>query len=107
MSDGQRVELSAFSAFIQTPVYSVGGETVFGLMQEVIVPDATDARYTVPSEFAGRMDLISNYFYSTPLLWWAIASVNNMLDPMVEPPPGVIIRVPTRERLAKEGVLNV
>lgn len=107
MSDGQRIELSAYSAFTKTPVYSVDGETVFGLMQDVMVPDASDVRYEVPTQFVGRMDLLANYFYSTPLLWWVIASVNNILDPLSAPAAGAVIRIPTRERLAKEGILSV
>lgn len=106
-AEGQRIALDAYSAYTKTPVYAVGGETVFGLRQDVVLPDATDSKYTVPSQFAGRLDLIANFFYSAPQLWWVIAGANAIVDPLVEPVSGQIIRVPTRERVAKEGILNV
>lgn len=107
MSDGQRIALSAYSAYTATPVYDVSGEIVFGLRQDVVTPAATDSRYTVPTEFGGRPDLIANFFYSTPQLWWVLAEVNAFLDPLTDPAAGAVIRVPTRDRLAKEGILNV
>ena len=94
--------------FTSTPVYDLGaGNIVFGLMQQVVVQDASDELWTVPMAGVARLDLIANEFYGTPALWWVIASVNNILDPMVGVPQGTSIRVPTKERLSAEGVLNV
>lgn len=105
---GQRIELPQYSMFAKTPIYDLGGDTVvFGLMQPVVVPDATDELWLMPSAGVPRLDLLSNDFYGTPQLWWVIASVNNMLDPLVAVPEGTPMRIPTKERLSAEGVLNV
>jgi nucleoid-associated protein YgaU len=95
----------------KTPVYEVpaeeGSEVVFGLMQDVVVPDSTDIVYTVPIGGLCRMDLISQAFYGVPDLWWVIARVNGILDPLLGPSLGQKLRIPTKSRLAKEGLLNV
>lgn len=94
--------------FTNTPIYDLGGDTVvFGLLQPSVVPDSTDELWVMPSAGVPRLDLLSNDFYGTPQLWWVIASVNNMLDPLVGVPEGTQMRVPTKERLAAEGILNV
>jgi len=94
--------------FTQTPVYDLGGGTiVFGLLQPSVVPDATDQLWTMPSADVPRLDLLANQFYGTPALWWVIASVNNIVDPLVSVPQGTSIRVPTKDRLSAEGILNV
>lgn len=105
---GQRIELPQYSMFTNTPIYDLGGDTiVFGLLQPSVVPADTDELWVMPSAGVPRLDLLSNDFYGTPQLWWVIASVNNMLDPLVAVPEGTSIRVPTKERLAAEGILNV
>jgi len=105
---GQRIELTQYSMFTQTPVYELGPDAiVFGLMQPAVVPDATDEQWVVPPAGVPRLDLLSSAFYDTPHLWWVLASVNNILDPLVSVPQGTSLRVPTKERLAAEGILNV
>lgn len=105
---GQRIELPNYSMFSKTPVYDLGSDTVvFGLMQPAVVPDNTDELWVVPSAGVPRLDLLANDFYGTPQLWWVLASVNNILDPLVSVPTGTGIRVPTKTRLAAEGILNV
>jgi len=94
--------------FAKTPIYDLGKDAiVFGLMQPAVVPNDTDELWIVPSAGVPRLDLLANDFYGTPQLWWVIASVNNILDPLVSVPEGTAIRVPTKERLAAEGILNV
>ena len=97
--------------FAKTPIYEVateaGKEVVFGLTQDVIVPDPTDVVYLVPVGGLFRMDLISQSFYGVPDLWWVIARVNGILDPLVGASLGQQLRIPTKSRLAKEGLLNV
>lgn len=94
--------------FAKTPIYDLGGDTVvFGLMQPAVVPDDTDELWVVPPAGVPRLDLLANDFYGTPQLWWVLASVNNILDPLVSVPTGTAIRVPTKERLSAEGILNV
>lgn len=80
---------------------------VFGLMVEAVNPDSSDELYTVPQGGEGRLDLISQQKYGTSELWWVIAGVNYVLDPLVGFVAGQIIRVPKKERLASEGILSV
>ena len=97
--------------FAQTPIYEVstgeGNLVVFGLLVDVIVPDPTDILYTTPIGALFRMDLISQSFYGVPDLWWVIARVNGILDPLVGAALNQVLRIPTKARLAKEGILNV
>lgn len=104
---GQRVELPPYSMFSATPIYEVGGNTVFGLMQEAVVPDATDNLYTLPTAGESRLDIVADHFYGAPQLWWVIASVNRIHDALVGPKTGDVLRIPTRERLGRLGILNV
>lgn len=90
-----------------TPVYEVGGEVVFGLLKDSVVPDASDELYVVPTAGAGRLDLISDHVYGTPELWWVIARVNNIADPFIGPSTAQELRIPTRARLVNLGLLQV
>lgn len=111
-----RIELPPYSMFSSTPAYDgIGAEiegtrqkiAVFGLLVDPVVPDATDELFRVPQGADARLDLISQKFYGVPDLWWVIALVNNILDPLVGAPVGINIRVPTRQRMAAEGILTV
>lgn len=105
---GQRIELPQYSMFTKTPVYDLGGGlVVFGLMQPSVVPADSDELWVMPSAGVPRLDLLANDFYGVPDLWWVLASVNNILDPLVSVPVGTAFRVPTKTRLAAEGILNV
>lgn len=80
---------------------------VFGLLADPVVADPTDILYTVPQAGESRLDLISQQFYGTPELWWVLALVNNLIDPLVGFTVGTVIRVPKKERLASEGIFSV
>lgn len=92
--------------FSNTPVYESGGVIQYGLMKDAVVPDPTDQVFVVPPDGVERLDLISFSFFGTPELWWVIARLNNMQDPLTAVPVGTRIRIPTRQRLASEGILN-
>ena len=110
-----RVELPAFSQFTATPTYQIQAEldsgkenvVVFGLKQDAIVPDPSDILFSVPGRGQGRLDLVSQHFYGTPELWWAIAQCNPGMDPFIGPAVMEVIRVPSKNRLATLGVLSV
>lgn len=104
---GQRIELPPYSMFATTPVYDVENDVVFGLMKDVIVPDASDRLYTIPPGGEARLDAISYKEYGTPSLWWVLARVNDLQDALVGFPVNTTIRIPTKDRLASEGILNV
>ena len=102
---GQRIQLPAYSMFSATPVYETEGVIQLGLMQDVVVADASDELFVVPAGGVERLDLISFNFYGTPELWWVVARLNNIQDPLVGAPAGTRLRIPTRQRLASEGIL--
>lgn len=103
----QRVTLPPFSMLSKTPIYSVKGNIVTGLMAPPILPDPSDTLYQVTQMGERRLDLISHLHYGTPELWWVIALVNDLIDPMAGVAAGVELRIPIRERLSSLGILNV
>jgi len=112
----QNIPLPPYSMFSKTPIYSgvtveVEGQRqtaiVGGMMVPAVVQDSTDILYRVSQGGERRLDLISDNFYGTPELWWVIAVVNPGTDPLVGYEVGQTIRVPTRQRLATLGILNV
>jgi hypothetical protein len=107
----QRVQLPPYSMFPATPIYqsTVEGEQVivFGLLQDPVVEDPSDIVYNVPVGGLHRLDLISQTFYGVPDLWWVIARVNNVLDPLVGPDMNTKIRIPVKARLGQSGLLSV
>ena len=52
-----------------------------------------DSFFVVTPEFENRLDLVSYKFYSTSLLWWAIAMVNHIKNP-THLEVGIILRIP-------------
>lgn len=106
-----RVQLPPFSMWSATPIYEVNGPDgpiiAFGLLQDAAVADPTDSLYTVPQAGVRRLDLISHVFYGVPDLWWVIARVNNLTDPLTAVPVGTVLRIPAKARLAQEGLLGV
>lgn len=103
---GQRVQLPPYSMFSSTPVYETEGIIQFGLMQDAVSADASDQLFVVPPAGVERLDLIAFNFYGTPELWWVVTRLNNIQDPIVGVPVGTKLRIPTRQRLASEGILN-
>jgi hypothetical protein len=109
------VELPAFSMFARTPLYDTKAEidgklepvVVFGLMVDPVSPDGSDEVFRVPPAGENRLDRIATQVYGIPDLWPVIASANRMIDPLVAVAVGERIQVPTKERLAAQGVLSV
>ena len=100
--------------FARTPLYDSKAEVdgklepvvVFGLMVDVVSPDASDDVTRVPPAGENRLDRISGQIYGIPDLWPVIASANRLIDPLVAFAVGDKIQVPTRERLAAQGILS-
>ena len=76
-------------SFIETP-YKV-----------VIKETTSDNFYKVEPGFENRLDLISNKFYGTPRLWWALAIVNKLYNPRVVQ-SGIVLRIPLRKNIIGE-----
>ena len=105
---GPRVQLPQFSMFTSTPIYILSdGNVTFGLRQPSVVPDDTDEQWIMPPGAVYRLDILASELYGTPALFWVLADVNDIPDPLVGPPAGFILRVPTKARLAAQGILNV
>ena len=103
----QRVTLPPFSMLYKTPIYSVKGLVVTGLLNPPVGPDVSDTLYRVTLAGERRLDLISQLHYGTPELWWVISLVNNLIDPIAGVASGADIRIPLRSRLSALGILNV
>jgi len=91
--------------WLNTPIYEIAGETVHALRRDATVADASDQLYVVPQVAKDRLWLVSELFYGTDELWWVLAEVNNMQDPLILD-MGTKLRIPLRSRLADEGILN-
>jgi hypothetical protein len=102
----QKLSLPPFSFLSQTPIYSVGGNIVPGLMVPAVTAHSSDIPYVVPLAGERRIDLISHLHYGTTELWWVLLQVNGLIDPLAGVAANSTIRVPTRERLAALGLLN-
>jgi hypothetical protein len=53
-----------------------------------------DVFYRIADHEVGRLDLLSHRFYGTPSFWWVIAYVNNVVDPIFDLIPGMVLRIP-------------
>jgi hypothetical protein len=102
----QRVTLTAYSMFADTPVYAVDDSLIFGLLRDPVIQDPSDQLYVVTQPGRRRLDAISSLFYSTSHLWWVIALVNRINDPLLGVPFGTELRIPTKQRLSEAGILN-
>lgn len=97
--------MSTSSVYNKSSRYVHGGVTEVGELglewwERQNIPTAdTDTIFTVDSFHANRLDLISSAFYGEPRWWWVIAQINNILDPQQEVIEGLVISIPTRERL--------
>jgi hypothetical protein len=52
-----------------------------------------DKYHEVLKEEAGRLDIISNKYYNTPVYFWIIAMANNIIDPFTVH-EGEVLRIP-------------
>jgi len=102
------VTLPPFTAFGDTEIYrSKDGEVHFGLLQDSVIADSTDQLYTVTQAGEKRLDAISHLFYGTSKLWWVIAQVNGIVDPLNGVASKTELRIPTKERLSEAGILSI
>lgn len=68
------------------------------------IPESPDDYFhTVQPHEEYRLDLIAHQYYKNALLWWVIASANNMTNPLIGPKSGDIIRIPSIRTLYGNG----
>lgn len=65
--------------------------------------DGTDKLWTIQSKHHQRPDLLSYELYGTPEYWWVFMELNPNLikDPVYDFKAGMMIYVPTKEKLDK------
>lgn len=61
-----------------------------------------DSFYCVERGYEDRLDLISFKFYGTALLWWVIAEVNGIDNPLLVS-SGTVLRIPPISSLYGDG----
>jgi hypothetical protein len=50
--------------------------------------------WKIPPQYANRPDLIANFFYGTPGLWWVISAYNNFFHPLKDMYVDRVIMIP-------------
>lgn len=97
-----KVQISASSHLQRTPVYQLVdqqtgkpiGVHVWGRWAPIDIPsDPSDAYYPIAEKDVGRLDSIAYAYYRNPYLWWIIAWVNDIQNPL-EMEIGQVIRIP-------------
>lgn len=61
--------------------------------------DSTDVTYVLEKKFEQRPDLLAQSFYGDPYLWWVICQYNTVLDFNTEFVEGLILKIPTQNRV--------
>lgn len=68
------------------------GNTVSGRYKRL---DKSSQQYSeILTEGIKTLDIISMENYGTPLLFWLIADMNNIIDPMIDIPSGAKLKIP-------------
>ncbi|OHD15866.1 MAG: hypothetical protein A2Y38_04565 [Spirochaetes bacterium GWB1_59_5] len=65
----------------------------------LLTADPTDTLWKITDGYAHRPDLISAFFYGTPLLEWVIPMVNGMEDMIAESAADTVVLVPSKVRV--------
>lgn len=79
-------------AYIETPTKFIIQET------------KDDKFFMVDKGYENRLDLISHEVYGTSMLWWAIANMNHLDNPL-DVRAGLVLRIPTIRSINDTGVL--
>lgn len=101
LPQGASFSLPRYTMFNDTPIFNINGEYFFGLRQPSILPSNTDRQIEVTQAMAGRLDKIAYDFFGSEQLWWVIADLNPSLDPVAGVEVGVVLRIPTQDRLTR------
>jgi hypothetical protein len=69
-----------------------------------LAPHKSDTLYLLEAGDVARPDLISYKHYGTPVYYWALLWLNGIVDPFEQMYAGMLIRIPTVQRLAEYGI---
>jgi len=97
------------SFLIHSPYIEIndGDESVFfwdRSQPPEITPDVTDALYTLKD--GDRLDTLAQRFYKDTDLKWVIQWVNDIRLEVVDMVPGMELRIPSRDRLRRLGLIS-
>ena len=92
-----KVNLPVQSMFRSTPVYDLDGLLVFGMMIHPTIVEDVSRVALVTRDTITRLDRLSFAAFDTPQLWWAVAEMNDMVDPLTELEINQALRVPSLE----------
>ena len=93
------------SVMVRNSRYVSGGTTEVNTnalewWERVVIPVNTDdIVYVVEQKFVGRLDWITATFLGEPRYWWVVAQYNNILDAHAEITEGMILYIPTIDRV--------
>lgn len=89
-----------------TPVYQLeNGDVVPGLLRKRVYADASDDMFLVTARFANNWQGLATEFLGDPELWWVLTDINGVIDPLYGLQAGMQVRVPTKDRLQRAGIL--
>lgn len=82
------------------------GQYFYNILKTVNFPEDIDPNiyYTYETKPKDTWPLIAYEYYKDVRLWWAICSVNQIIDPTKQPEPGTIIKVVIPDVI--RGILN-
>lgn len=103
----KEINLPVDSRFQDTPLLQLrdsdGNATndyAWGVWEVIDFPEAgTDLIHIIKDYEAGRIDLLADKYYGNVNLWWVIAYINEIMDPMVDMEAGDKIRIPHRNEV--------
>lgn len=96
MAASRRIRISQTSRYVGTTVINdiVPGFHVWSLwVRPEIVEGSQDTIHRIRSGENSRLDILALRYYDDPRLWWVIADVNNIEDPL-NIPDNTELRIP-------------
>lgn len=104
------IRLSTNSRYIKTPLFTEnrvfnddtqGTVSFFGIWNppNIQVDASIDRHHVITESDIGRLDILSYNYYGTPSLWWVIAHVNNIINPINDIIPGEILIIPSPDNV--------
>jgi hypothetical protein len=76
--------------------YEMWKPPAFTARAELDLPDGQFDLYTVSEKDVARLDALAWRFYQDVTLWWVIAWVNNIDNPLTDMTAGMVLQIPKR-----------
>ena len=83
---------------LKAAIDSDGNNYLLSQRKREILETVNDTLYVVEPECENRIDMVSFKFYNTPHLWWAIAMMNHIKNPM-RLEVGIVLRIPPLDNI--------